>query len=222
MGFELRRRTAHLALGVTTLAASGALAAQSSAAQIALNARCYLNTDHSTARVRVAGIGFFPSSSVELGGGVFGTVTTDAAGQFLATVKAPNDTIKPGARKFTVTASDDDAATGQTVTASTTGHYSLAGLALSDTVVGFGKRITYYFGGFRPGRQIYGHYFIGRRQTGRKRFGKATGPCGTLKARATGYPVSRAHPDKWIVYFDDLEKFKKDAIPTYVYGFHKV
>jgi hypothetical protein len=222
MDVELCRRTARLALGATTLAASGALAAQSSAAQIALNARCYLNTDRSTARVKVAGTGFFPSSSVELGGGVFGTVTTDAAGRFLTTVKAPNDTIKPGARKFTVTASDADAGTGETVTASTTGHYSRAGLALSDTVVGFGKRITYYFGGFRPGRQIYGHYFIGRRQTGHKRFGKATGPCGTLKASATGYPVSRTHPDKWIVYFDDLKKFGRDAIPTYVYGFHKV
>lgn len=222
MGFDLRRRTAYVTTGAATLLASGALAATASAAQIALNAGCYLNTTSSTAKVTIAGSGFFPSSSVDIGGGVFGTVTADAAGNFVTTVKAPNDTIKPGARKFTVTASDADSATGQTITASTTGHYSPAGLALGDTVAGFGKRITYYFGGFRPGKQIYGHYFIGKRLAGRKRFGKATGPCGTLKAKATGYPISNAQPDKWTVYYDNVKKFKKNAIPTYVYGFHKV
>jgi len=222
MGFDLRRHTAGVTVGAATLLASGALAAQASAAQIALNAGCYLNTTSSTAKVTIAGRGFFPSSSVDISGGVFGTVTADAAGNFVTTVRAPNDTIKPGAKKFTVTASNADPTTGQTVSALTTGHYSLAGLALSDTVVGFGKRITYYFGGFRPGKQIYGHYLVGRRLTGRKRFGKATGPCGTLKAKATGYPISNAQPDKWTVYYDNVKKFKKNAIPTYVYGFHKV
>jgi hypothetical protein len=202
--------------------ASGALAAQSSAAQIALNASCYLNTDRSTAVVTISGRGFLPSSSVDIGGGVFGNATTDPAGSFVTTVRAPNATIKPGARKFKVTASDENVDTGQQVTAVTTGYYTVAGVAFSDNYVGFGKRITYFFGGFRPGEQIYGHYFIGKRQTGRKRFGKAAGPCGTLKAKATGYPVSSAHPDKWTVFFDNVKKFTKRAIPTYVYGFRKV
>jgi hypothetical protein len=221
MGFDRHRRMACLAVGTATLLASGALAAQSFAAQIGLNAGCYLNTPSSSAKMTIGGNGFAPSSSVTIAGRVSATVTTDTAGNFLTTAKAPNDTSKPGARKFTVTASGTDA-TGQTVTASTTGHYSLAGLALSDTVVGFSTRITYYFGGFRSGKQIYGHYFIGKRLTGRKRFGKATGPCGTLKAKATGYPISKAQPDKWTVFYDDVEKFSKNAIPTYVYGFHKV
>jgi hypothetical protein len=219
MGFDVRRRTVCVAVGATTLLAFGALAAQSSAARIALNASCYLNTDRSTARVTIAGRGFLPSSSVDIGGGVFGNVTTDPAGNFVTTVWAPNATLKPGARKFRVTASED---TGQKVLASTTGHYTMAGVAFSDNYVGFGKGLTYYFGGFRPGKQIYGHYFIGKRQTGRKRFGKAAAPCGTLKAKATGYPVSSAHPDKWTVFFDNVEKFSNRAIPTYVYGFHKV
>ena len=222
MGFDVRRSTACVAVGATTLLASGALAAQSSAAQIALNAPCYFNTDRSTATVTIAGSGFLASSTVDIGGGVFGNVTTDPAGNFLTTVRAPNATIRPGARKFNVTASDEDLDTGQKVTASTTGHYTMAGVAFSDNFVGFGKRITYFFGGFRPGRQIYGHYFIGRRQTGRKRFGRAAGPCGTLKAKATGYPVSSAHPDTWTVFFDNVRKFSRRAIPTYVYGFHKV
>jgi hypothetical protein len=219
MGFDVRRRTVCVAVGATTLLAFGALAAQSSAARIALNASCYLNTDRSTARVTIAGRGFLPSSSVDIGGGVFGNVTTDPAGNFVTTVWAPNATLKPGARKFRVTASED---TGQKVLASTTGHYTMAGVAFSDNYVGFGKGLTYYFGGFRPGKQIYGHYFIGKRQTGRKRFGKAAAPCGTLKAKATGYPVSSAHPDKWTVFFDNVKKFSKRAIPTYAYAFHKV
>ena len=222
MGFDLRRRTACLAVGAVTLLASGALAAQSSAAQIALNARCYLNTDRSTAKVAIAGTGFLASTPVEIGGGVFGNATTDAAGNFLTAVRAPNATIKPGARKFNVTASTTNFDTNTKVTASTTGYYTMACVAFRDNFVGFGKRITYFFGGFRSGRQIYGHYFIGKRETGRKRFGRATGPCGTLKAKATGYPVSRSHPDKWTVFFDDVKKFSKRAIPTYVYGFHKV
>jgi hypothetical protein len=221
MGFDRHRRTACLAVGTATLLASGALAAQASAAQIALNASCYLNTPSATAKMTIGGNGFAPSSSITINGRVSTTVTTDAAGNFATTVKAPNDTIKPGARKFTVTASGADA-TGQPVTASTTGHYSQAGLALSDTVVGFGTPITYYFGGFRPGKQIYGHYFVGKRLTGRKRFGKATGPCGTLKAKATGYPISNAQPNKWTVFYDNVKKFSKNAIPTYIYGFHKV
>jgi hypothetical protein len=222
MGFDVRRRSACLAVGAMTLLASGALAAQSSAARIALNAGCYLNTDRSTAKVTIVGSGFFPSSSVDIGGGVFGNVTTDPAGNFLTTVRAPHATIKPGARRFNVTASDENFDTGQKVTASTTGHYTMAGVAFSDNFVGFGKRLTYFFGGFRPGKQIYGHYLIGRRQTGRKRFGKAAAPCGTLKAKATGYPVSSAHPDKWTVFFDNVKKFSKRAIPTYAYAFHKV
>jgi hypothetical protein len=221
MGFDRHRRTACLIVGTAALLASGALAAQSSAAQIALNASCYLNTTSSTAKMTIGGNGFAPSSSIMIKGRVSASVTTDAAGNFAMTVKAPNDTRKPGARKFTVTASGADVS-GQPVTVSTTGHYSLAGLALSDTVVGFGTRITYYFGGFRPGKQIYGHYFIGKRLAGRKRFGKATGPCGTLNAKATGYPVSKAQPDKWTVFYDNVKKFSKNAIPTYVYGFHKV
>jgi hypothetical protein len=222
MGFDVRRRTACLAVGTTTLLVSGALAAQSSAAEIALNARCYLNTDRSTAPVTITGSGFLPSSSVDISGGVFGNVTADPAGNFVTTVRAPNATVKPGARKFKVTASDANLDTGQTVTAATTGYYSVAGVAFSANYVGFGRRLTYFFGGFRPGQQIYGHYFIGKRQTGRKRFGKAAGPCGTLKAKATGYPVSSAHPDKWTVFFDNVEKFSKRAIPTYVYEFRKV
>lgn len=221
MGFDRHRRMACLAVGTATLLASGALAAQSSAAAIALNAGCYLNTSSSTARMTIGGRGFAPSTSIKIKGRVSATVTTDTAGSFATTLKAPNDTRKPGARKFTVTASGADA-TGQSAKVSTTGHYSLAGLALSDTVVGFGTRITYYFGGFRPGKQIYGHYFVGKRLTGRKRFGKATGPCGTLNAKATGYPVSKAQPDKWTVFYDNVKKFSKNAIPTYVYGFHKV
>lgn len=221
MGFDRRPRMACLAVGTATLLGSGALAAQSSGAQIALNAGCYLNTSSSTAKMTIGGNGFAPSSSIVIKGRVSATVTTDAAGNFATTVMAPNDTRKPGAREFTVTASGADA-TGQPVTVSTTGHYSLAGLALSDTVVGFSTPITYYFGGFRSGKQIYGHYFIGKRLTGRKRFGKATGPCGTLQAKATGYPVSKAQPDKWTVFYDDVKKFSKNAFPTYIYGFHKV
>jgi hypothetical protein len=222
MGFDLRRRTVCLAAGATAVLASGALAAQSTAAQITLNATCYLNTDRSTAKVTITGRGFAPSSSVDIGGGVFGTAKTDVAGEFLTKVAAPHSTIKPGARKFKVTASTENFDTGQKTSAQTFGFYSVAGVGFSDNFVGFGKRITYYFGGFRPGEQIYGHYFIGKREAGRKRFGKATGPCGTLKAKATGYPISSAHPDKWTVYFDNLKRFAKKAIPTYVYAFHKV
>ncbi len=222
MGFDRGRLGARVAVTVAVLMATGACAAQASAAQIALNARCYLNTNRVTAKVAIAGSGFYPMSSVDISGGVFGTVMTDGAGSFLTSVNAPNATIKPGARKFTVTASDTDLTTGATATAATTGYYTMAGVGFSNNYVGFGKRLTYYFGGFRPGRQIYGHYFVGKRQTGRKRFGKATGPCGTLKAKATGYPVSTAHPNKWTVYFDNVKKFVKRAIPTYVYAFHKV
>lgn len=223
MGFDLRRRIVCLAAGGAALLASGAVAAQASAASLTLNAGCYVNFGRHVAQVTVTGSGFVPSTDVILGGDVFGAnVTTDALGDFTAKVDAPNATINPGARKFKVTASTDDITTGQTVSAQTFGHYTEGGVSLSANTAGFGKRLTYSFGGFRPGRQIWGHYFIGKRSTGRHRFGKAKGPCGTLKAKATGYPVSRAHPNKWIVYYDDVKKFSKKAIPTYILHFHKI
>jgi hypothetical protein len=222
MDLDLRRRTACLAIGATTLLASGALAAQSSAASIALDARCYLHTDRADSKVTIVGAGFLPLTSVDIGGGVFGTAQTDAAGQFAVRVAAPTGSQSPGAKTFKVTASTESFDTGQTVTASATSHYSAAGVTLSAAVAGFGKRLTYSFGGFRPGKPIYGHYFVGKHETGRRRFGKASGPCGTLKAKATAYPVSTAHPDRWTVFFDDLKAFKRHALPTFAYVFHKI
>jgi hypothetical protein len=64
MGFDLRRRTACMTAGAAMLLAAGALAAQASAAEIALNAGCYLNTTSSTARVTIAGRGFRPGKQI--------------------------------------------------------------------------------------------------------------------------------------------------------------
>ncbi|HEX3832219.1 MAG TPA: hypothetical protein VHW04_09640, partial [Solirubrobacteraceae bacterium] len=174
-------------MGATALLAPGALAAQSSAAELQLNAGCYVNFGRHVATVLVAGRGFNPSSDVIIGGGVFAdNVKTDTLGNFLAKVKAPNATINPGARKFKVTASTENFDTNQKITAQVFGHYTVGGVALSASTAGFGKRLTYTFGGFRPGKHIYGHYFVNGRSTGRKDFGKAKAPCGTRKTKATG------------------------------------
>ena len=227
MATRMSARSTRRVLGGAVVAAAllipAAIAGAASAATLALNAACYVDVAGKLAHVTIGGTGFTPGDTVDLGGGVDGTATVNSAGQFAVTVEAPVPSgVNPGERKFKVNATDDNFSTGQTIKAATVGHYTIGGVTLSANEVGFGKRITYYFGGFRPGKAIFGHYIVDKRVVGTHRFGKAAAPCGTLQAKATGFPVSREHPHKWIAQWDDNKKYKPNADPRFLEKFHTI
>lgn len=50
------------------------------------------------------------------------------------------------------------------------------------------KVVTYMFAGFRPHKPIFGHFFRGGKLAVTHKFGKSTGPCGTLHAKSKLFP----------------------------------
>jgi hypothetical protein len=98
-------------------AASGALAAQASAATIVANEACYVNANpFQGAPMTITGAGFTPGDSVDVSGGtVFASATVAADGTFVATTEAPPlSTVDPATETTTLTAQDLDGVTAAT------------------------------------------------------------------------------------------------------------
>jgi hypothetical protein len=211
-------------VGVGALTAPAISAATASAATIQLNAACYVSVGSTIPSVTITGTGFGPGDDVEVtgsGDSISADTTADASGDISVTTEGPVAPLNPGPRQFTVAATDTNFNTGATfTTAPVTGYYSQGGVTLSQDISKFTKKITYYLGGFIPGKRIYAHYLVHGKVKGTHRFGTAAGPCGTLKTRATIYPISGKHPTgSYNVQFDNAKKYKKVAVPRFVIKF---
>lgn len=214
-------------VGLGALAAAAIGAATAPAATIQLNAPCYVSVGSTFANVIITGTGFGPGDDVEItgsGDSITADTTADANGNISVTTPGPVPPLNPGAHAFTVTATDTNFDTGQTFTTPpVTGYDSLGGVTLSQDIAKFTKKITYYLGGFIPGGKIYAHYLVHGKLTGTHLFGTAAAPCGTLKTKATIYPVSGGHPKgSYTVQFDDAKKYSKAADPRYAIKFKPI
>jgi hypothetical protein len=78
------------------------------------------------------------------------------------------------------------------------------------------KVVTYIFAGFRPHKPIFGHFFRGGKLVLTHKFGKSTGPCGTLHAKSKLYPGNGPRGAKYKVQFDDSKKVDPKATPKIV------
>ena len=78
------------------------------------------------------------------------------------------------------------------------------------------RRVTYRFSGFKPGRPIFGHYLVHGHAVLRHKFGKAHGPCGTLKSKARIFPGNARNHHKYGVQFDGHRKYSKRTRPAIV------
>jgi hypothetical protein len=78
------------------------------------------------------------------------------------------------------------------------------------------KVVTYIFAGFRPHKPIFGHFFRGGKLVVTHKFGKATGPCGTLSAKSKLFPGNGPSDAKYKVQFDDSKKVNPKAKPKIV------
>jgi hypothetical protein len=206
------------------LAAPAIAATTASAATIQLNAACYVSLGGTIPSVTITGTGFGPGDDVEIAGSgdsINADTTADANGDISVTTQGPVAPLNPGARLFTVTATDTNFNTGATfTTAPITGYDTQGGVTLSQSIARFTKKITYNLGGFIPGQKVYAHYLVHDKLTGTHLFGTAAAPCGTLKAKATIYPISGRHPTgTYKVQFDNAKKYSKRALPRFLIKF---
>jgi len=218
-----RRLPALISGALLALAASGVLTAQASAAAILVPEACVVNSGDRGSTMDVDGSGFTAGDSIDLttnSGAGFGTATVGADGTFATTMTAPLlSKIGPAESAFVLTAQDE---TDDVTTATTT--FAAANLAVSTKPAEAkpGKKVTYNFSGFTSGADIYAHYLHRRKVTATTKFGRAQGPCGTLKTRAKLYP-GRERFETYKVQFDDSRHYStksRPRIPTTLSVFH--
>ena len=75
------------------------------------------------------------------------------------------------------------------------------------------QKVRWAFSGFTPGHTIYVHYLRKNRVVTRMAFGKAQGPCGTLKTKDRFYPGGHPKYSKYTVVFDQVKRYTKQARP---------
>lgn len=209
------RHLVRLAISCAALVpASAGLAAAASAATLSADKACYVNINPAQgAQMVITGSGFTPQGTVDLSGGtVFATAVADPAGNVAFSTAAPTlATFDAGQTSTVLTATDE--ATGAPSAPLTVLSANLAVSTKPASVKNVRKDpVMFSFSGFTPGKHIYGFY-ARKKIVAKARFGKASGPCGTLRQRALLYPGGRPHNDQYKVTFEDSAKYSKKAFP---------
>jgi hypothetical protein len=188
-----------------TAAAAAALAAPAgaSAATLAVQGACFVTN----APVPVVGAGWQPGAVVSIGGGAFGSAQADAAGNIATQVQAPLVTsVAPKTITLNATIPNAPAFTAA-VQFPVIRDVLLSNAPLSGRPR---QQTTWHFAGFPGGVAIYGHYRVKGRTVKNYRFGKPTGPCGTLTVRARRVPVpsSRLRSGTWTLQLDQRRHYR--------------
>jgi hypothetical protein len=199
--------------------ATGALAASASAATITADKACYVNANASLgAPIVITGSGFVPGTTVDLSGVSDLTLVSgvaDPAGSISIAAHAPELSIQgPGSGAKTVTATANNPDGSQTIA---NVHVLAANLAVAphpSSVRNVRKdKVTYSFSGFLSGKHIYGYWRFKKKAVGKIKFGKAHGPCGTLKQKALLFPGGRPSHDSYKVTFENTSRYSTRAFP---------
>jgi hypothetical protein len=190
------------------VAVAGALAAPAAAdaAGIAVQGACFVTGG----QVSITGFGFTAGAPVSIGGGAFGSTVADASGNIAATVSAPLvSTVAPR----TISISATDSANPGNVAGAT---FPVIRRIFNTNAPLSGRprqKTTWHFAGFPPGTAIYGHYRFHGRTMKNYRFGKPTGPCGTLSVRARRMPMpsSRIRRGTWTLQLDQRQHYRRSG-----------
>ena len=200
------------ALGAALLFVPAVGAAQASAATISVNKKCYVTTSKQRAQMTVIGSGFVPGDTVLLQSGdgtVNATGPVSPAGTISITTGAPLP--KAIAEQSTTVTATDFSTSGQVAAATTVSVAPLA-VKTKPARAKFTHPVTFFFFGFKPGKQIYAHY-LHPKQVARERFGKAKGACGVLKTKALLFPGGHPQFKTYKVQFDDAKAYGRHASP---------
>ncbi len=197
------------------LPVAAAVAAPAPGPRISADRACYVNTDPQLGRLMtITGSGYAPGHQVRIAGaGTPVTVTVRADGGFRVPIPAPVLAhTGPGTRRSTLTAVD--VTTGGAPSASVVVRSANLAVATHPRRVPnvLKDKVTWTFSGFTPGKFIYG-YYARRRIVAHTRFGRATGPCGTLRTRALLYPGGRPHSNLFTVTFESVSRYSRTAFP---------
>jgi hypothetical protein len=217
-----RRLAGVAASACVLLGSTGALAATAAAATIAVDKACYVNTAAGPGQMTITGVGFNPGDTVDVSGGTtYVSAIVGPTGAFATTATAAPElsTEGPGTLTTTLTATDQDDTTGQTITAQTTALSANLAVATKPASIPAReiktRKIAFSFSGFTPGKDVYGFY-TRKRVVAREKFGKAKGPCGTLTKKALLFPGGRPKKDEYNVAFESSSKYVKKAFPSVV------
>ena len=223
MHLAVRRRTTNLSMGALAALVFAALGGTASAAQLTVNAGCYVIAGKNAPPMAFAGTGYTPGDSVLISsrdGTVDTSVKADAQGRISGRADAPTPYFAtPGAMKIGLTAVDQTP-TGRTITATTTVNITELGWEHGSTKRQPGLRAlteqtNWSFSGFEPGQIIYGHYLYNGKQVALAKFGRAAPPCGTLKVRARLYPAT-PHHSSYLIQYDDSRLYSNKAQPRII------
>ncbi|MFZ0090514.1 MAG: hypothetical protein WAL63_13455 [Solirubrobacteraceae bacterium] len=213
------RRLTRIAAAVVCIlaAASGAVAAQASAATLAASRACYVNVNPASgAAMTITGSGFVPDDVVTLRGGTTSaTATADATGTVTFTTAAPKlRTNGPGAIRTTLTATDTGDATHPPFAVTIVVRSANLDMQVQPGSVKNVKKdtVTFSFSGFVPGKRIYGFY-LRKKVVARAMFGRATGPCGVLTEKALLYPGGHPRNNEYTVTFESSRRYAKQGFP---------
>jgi len=189
------------------VAAALAAPAGAHAATLAVQGACFV----SGAPVTVAGAGFTPGAPVSIGGGAFASTVADAAGNISAQVSAPPVTTAVAPQTIGITATD-----GANPANAAGAQFPVVARVFNTNAPINGRprqKTTWRFSGFPPGTAIYGHYRFHGRTMKNYRFGKPTGPCGTLvvRARRMPLPASRIRRGTWTLQLDQRRHYRRSG-----------
>jgi hypothetical protein len=210
-------------LGIATLLASGAVAAQASAANLSVEAGCYVIAGKNAPAMSFSGTGYSPGDAVLISsrdGTVDTSVKADTQGAISGRADAPTPYFAtPGAMKIGLTATDQTPA-GRTIIARTIVNVTELGWEHGSTRrrSGLGaltEKTNWSFSGFLPDKLIFGHYLYRGKQVALARFGRAQAPCGTLKVRARLYPATPRH-SSYSIQYDDSQTYSTKSRPRII------
>lgn len=217
------RQTPKVPLVALVVLAAGALTAEASAAELTVNAGCYVIAGRNAPPMSFSGSGYTPGDQVLISsdeGTVDTSVKADSQGRISGKADAPTPFFTtPGAQKIGLTAKDQTP-TGTTITARTTVNVTELGWEHGPTkrqpgLRALTERTDWSFSGFQPGEPIFGHYLYDGKQVALARFGLAQPPCGTLTVRARLYPAT-PHHSSFSVQYDDSPAYSRKSRPRII------
>jgi hypothetical protein len=214
------KRCVPLVLSALCAAVLIAAPAAAAAGSVATGRACYVAKGNDGVNVDVTGSGFTAGEDVfaqiPAPGGLAGYVdtTVNPDGTISATVENVfPEGIEPVAEKKVMQIKG--VLSGQILAEA---PFQITNLAVKTVpaTASYHKVVTYIFAGFRPHKPIFGHFFRGGKLAVTHKFGKATGPCGTLHAKSRLFPGNGPRGAKYKVQFDDSKKVDPKATPKIV------
>lgn len=222
MSCQVKIKHAQLLCAITCGAALLGAPAALAAPTITMSRSCYVqDTIAKGVTIQLSGSGFTPGellfAQIPAPGGLLSFVETTVSAQGTIAAQLPN--VIPTGIEPTVEHErmQIKGVLSGAILAEAPFDLTNLGVAMHPAAARPNAKVTFEFAGFTPGRPIFGHYLHRGHVALTHRFGRAGGPCGTLKTRARFFP-GRSRFSSYRVQFDDSKRFRGNAAPKVATG----